>query len=1195
MTWAPLHVHSQYSILDSTASVTALAEQAKAYGLKYLALTDRGNLYGAVDFFKACKSSGIKPILGCEIWMAPGSRLEKRAQSGGFPLILLVKSQKGYQNLCALSSSGFLEGFYYEPRIDRELLKKHAEGLICLLGREVPDLLWFKELFGADLYLELQRQAVDPEKLREDGVDQEGWLVQMLTDTAEQQARTNARLLELSKEHGVPLVATHSVHYLERSDWKAHEILLNVQSGETCEIWERDSRGGIKGRIPNPKRKVAQSHEFYFRSPKEMAQIFSDLPEVLEESARIAEKCTFAFDFQTKHYPSYDAPQGAAQFLRELCEAAIPTRYPPERLVHVAKRYPGRDPLEVVRERFEYEFHILNSKGMCDYLLIVYDFIAWAKRNGIPMGPGRGSAAGSVISFLTGITDIEPLRFQLFFERFINPERISYPDIDVDICMERRQEVIDYTVGKYGKERVAQIITFGTMKAKMALRDVGRVLNMPLPRVNEIVALVPEELGITIEKALQMDPELQRMMENDEDARRLLEIAQKAEGSIRNTSTHAAGLIISKDPLTENVPVCTAKDSQMLVTQYAMKPVESIGMLKIDFLGLKTLTSLQKCCEAIGGGVDWTTLPLEDPKTFELLRQGKTEGVFQLESGGMTDLVQQLRIDNFEEIIAVVALYRPGPMELIPSYIERKHGREAIEIDHPLMQQILSETYGIMVYQEQVMQIASVLAGYSLGEGDVLRRAMGKKDREEMARQREKFVAGAQVKNLSAELAGTIFDKIEKFASYGFNKSHAAAYAYLSYATAYFKANYPREWMAALMTCDRDHVELVAKWVGEARSLGIPVLSPHINFSDNIFVATSEGIRYALSGIKGLGTGAVDLMLAERKAHGPYQSPYDLIQRADKTRVGKKSFELLIDAGALDGMGWSRDALRESLEAMFQQASRDQKEASLGVLNLFSLIDSSQERPFASPPPILNPSAPKELLRLEKERLGFYLTGHPLDDYLPMMKTLAAVPLAELSRLPEGAPARIVCIIDEVQTRISAKTQKKFAILQISDRENGRMELPIWADLYEEKAALLKEGQLLYAGVHVERRGDALQIQCRLLGDLTTVDAAQMELCKNFVDKGRTVKKERKVEKEAASKLQITLDADRVHLSDILALKKCFRAHPGPSPIGLHFQADGRIVGSVQIDASWGVKLGRELHGQLDPLLSRLKGKIDVQ
>ena len=1019
--------------------------------------------------------------------------------------------------------------------------------------------------------------------------------MQALGDHAEQQQRVNERLVHLSRELGVALVATHSIHYLERSDWKAHEILLNIQSGETCEIWERDSRGTVKGRIPNPKRKVALSHEFYFRSPREMGQLFADLPQAIEESTKIAAKCSFAFDFQTKHYPSYDVPEGAAAFLRKLCEEAIPLRYTPERLEHVQKRYPGRDPLEVVRERFEYEFHILQSKEMCDYLLIVYDFIAWAKRNGIPMGPGRGSAAGSVISYLSGITDIEPLRFQLFFERFINPERVSYPDIDVDICMERRQEVIDYTVGKYGKERVAQIITFGTMKAKMAIRDVGRVLNVPLPRVNEIAALVPEDPGMTIEKALQMDVDFQRLLEGDEEARRLIEIARKAEGSIRNTSTHAAGLIISKDPLTENVPVCTAKDSQMLVTQYAMKPVESIGMLKIDFLGLKTLTSLQKCCDALGGKVDWTSLPLEDAKTFELLRQGKTEGVFQLESGGMTDLVQQLRIDSFEEIIAVVALYRPGPMELIPSYIERKHGREAIEMDHPLMQQILSETYGIMVYQEQVMQIASALAGYSLGEGDVLRRAMGKKDREEMARQRDKFLNGAKERNISAELAGLIFDKIEKFASYGFNKSHAAAYAYLSYATAYFKANHPREWMAALMTCDRDHVELVAKWVGEARSLAIPVLSPHINFSDNIFVATPEGIRFALSGIKGLGSGAVDLILEERKKSGPYKSPYDLIQRSDKTRVGKKSFELLNEAGALDGMGWSRDALRESIDLMFQQASRDQKDASLGVLNLFSLIDTSSDTPFAVPPPVLHPSAPKELLRQEKERLGFYLTGHPLDDYVDTIKSLGAVPLAELARLSDGSPARIACIIDEAQIRISSKTQKKFAILNISDRDGGRMELPVWSDLYEEKAALLKEGQLLYAGVHLERKGDALQMHCRILGDLTGVDAAQIELCKTFAEKGRNVKKEKKPEKEASPTLLISLDADRVHLSDLLGLKKCFRAHPGSSPITLHFLADGNSVGAVQINASWGVKLGRELHGQLHPLLTRLGGKIDVQ
>jgi DNA polymerase-3 subunit alpha len=559
----------------------------------------------------------------------------------------------------------------------------------------------------------------------------------------------------------------------------------------------------------------------------------------------------------------------AEQFLRQLCEEGIPVRYTPERLAKVKEIYPNRDPMEVIKERLAYELNVILPKGMGDYLLIVWDFINWAKKSGIPMGPGRGSGAGSIVLYLIGITDIEPLRFSLFFERFINPERISYPDIDVDICMDRRAEVIEYTVRKYGKDKVAQIITFGTMKAKMAIKDVGRVLSIPLARVNEIAKLVPEDPNMTLDKALEIDPDLKQLYSQDLEVKRLIDIAKKLEGSVRNTGIHAAGMIISGDPIIERCPVCTAKDSEMAVTQYSMKPVESVGMLKIDFLGLKTLTSIQHAIDAIqkrnGKNIDWINLPLEDKPTFDLLNQGKTMGIFQLESGGMQDLAKQLHIDKFEEIIAVGALYRPGPMEMIPSFINRKHKREMIEIDHPLMTDILSETYGIMVYQEQVMAIASKLAGYTLGEGDVLRRAMGKKDKEEMARQREKFRTGALKNGIDETTSMLIFDKVEKFASYGFNKSHAAAYGYLSYVTAYLKANYPSEWMAALMTSDRDDLSKVTKHIREAQTFGIAILPPDVNESGKEFVATLRGIRFAMGGIKGVGEGVVEAILEERE------------------------------------------------------------------------------------------------------------------------------------------------------------------------------------------------------------------------------------------------------------------------------------------------------------------------------------------
>ncbi len=1239
MSWIPLNVHSQFSILDSTASVVSLAEKAKEYGMEALALTDMGNLYGAVDFYKACKQAKIKPILGCEICLAPQSRLEKKKVAGqpsGFPLVLLAKNEEGYRNLCKLSSIGFLEGFYYQPRIDREVLSAHSAGLICLSGPlsgKIPHLIlqesedelleeikWHLDTFGDDFYFEVQRHPMTEEQISLDGMDKEPWLLQKHRDYQLAEQRVNQRLKKLSEEFSIRCVATNDIHYLERDDWRAHEILLNIQSGEPCEIWERDSRGVAKAKTLNPKREALSSHEFYFKSPEEMQQLFFDWPKVLEETIRIADKCAVELDFKTKHYPVFIAPSlegksytvkerilAAEQFLYDLGLQGMEKRYTQEHLAQVQKVYPDRDPMQVVKERFEYEFELLSSKGMCDYMLIVYDFIAWAKQRKIPMGPGRGSAAGSIIAYLIGITDIEPLRFHLFFERFINPERISYPDIDVDICMDRRQEVIDYTVSKYGKDKVAQIITFGTMKAKMAIKDVGRVLNVPLSKVNEIAALVPEDPTMTLEKAFEIEPELKALMQRDEEARRVLEMAQKTEGSIRNTSTHAAGLIISGGPITDYVPVCTAKDSDMVVTQFAMKPVESVGMLKIDFLGLKTLTSIQKCVGAIakrsGKLIDWSNLPLDDKATFDLLTQGKTMGIFQLESGGMQDLVRQLHIDVFEEIIAVGALYRPGPMDMIPSFINRKHGREEIEIDHPLMKEILSETYGVMVYQEQVMQIASILAGYSLGEGDVLRRAMGKKDREEMARQREKFLKGAAQKNVDLEIAAKIFDKIEKFASYGFNKSHAAAYAYLTYATAYFKANYPREWMAALMTCDRDDTAKVAKFIREARSMQIPVLPPDINQADIEFASSADGIRFAMSGIKGVGHAVVEMIVEEREKNGAFSSLYDFIERVDKARIGKKAIEILVDAGSFDFTGWTRDELRESVLPMFERAASEQKEASKGVVSLFSLIEEDT-KPFSTPPKVEHPTDPMQLLQKEKELLGFYLTGHPMDRYRPILSRLSCTPFKDIETLTDGATFRAAFVVETVAIKISSKSQKKFAILTIGDGFE-RFELPVWPEMFEQKAPLIRENQLLYAILQVEKKTESLHLQCRYLDDLTAVDEEKIRECDEYYDRlkaqsrqGEPKWKASKIGKteetpEKANLVRLKLNADQIRFSGILALKNLFRQHPGKSPLEIQFVGEAKHWGSIQIDSQWGVKADAIFREKINELAGQLGTQIE--
>ncbi len=1236
MAWISLHNHSQFSILDSSASVEALAERAVSFGMPSIALTDSGNMFGAVDFYKACKVKKIKPIIGCELNVAPFSRLEKKRIPGlfsGYPIVLLAKNHQGYKNLCKLTSLAYLEGFYYTPRIDKELLKGTVDGLICLSGSYyssisqqilldkeeelVAEVEWFYSLFGEDYYFELLRHEMHPDDIRKDEMDQESWLYQRHLDYISGQKKINSKLIELSKRYGIKCVAANDTKYLDRDDWRAHEVLMNIQSGEPCEIWEKDSFGNPKVRVRNPKREVTLTHELYFKSPEQMQSLFADIPEAVHNTSEIAQKCRFEFDLKSKYYPVFVPPalesttftkeerQAAAEaFLRQLCEEGIPQRYTPERLLKVQEKYPEKDPLEVIRERLDYELSVILPKAMGDYLLIVWDFIAWAKRNGIPMGPGRGSGAGSIVLYLIGITDIEPLRFHLFFERFINPERISYPDIDVDICMDRRSEVIDYTLGRYGKDKIAQIITFGTMKAKMAIKDVGRVLSIPLARVNEIAKLVPEDPMMTLDKALEIDPELKNLSTSDPEVQRLIGLAKKLEGSVRNTGIHAAGMIICEDSIIEHIPVCNAKDSDMAVTQFSMKPVEAVGMLKIDFLGLKTLTSIQHAVDAIlqrnGKKIDWVNLPLDDQPTFNLLNQGKTMGIFQLESPGMQDLAKQLHIDKFEEIIAVGALYRPGPMEMIPSFINRKHGREPIEIDHPLMEDILLETYGIMVYQEQVMQIASRLAGYTLGEGDVLRRAMGKKDHYEMSRQREKFRLGALNNGIDEQTSMRIFDKVEKFASYGFNKSHAAAYGYLSYVTAYFKANYPSEWMAALMTSDRDDLSKVTKVIRECQLMGIAILPPDVNESGTTFVPTDRGIRFAMSGIKGVGEGVVEAILEERAKSGPFASLYDFVRRIDTRKVGKKVIENLIEAGCFDYTSWSRSALLTSVDPIFDAAAKEQKDAAKGIMNLFSLIDNHEERSFRTPPEIKEHASKQKTLKREYELLGFYLNGHPLDDYRSSLQRLSCVPLKELENLPAGSVSRIAFIIEALSVKISAKSQRKFAILAISDGID-RFELPIWPDLYEEKALLLLENQLLYAVVQLERQDGELKLQCRWLDDLTKVDEAMICVCDEAFDRAKNqarmsqlrekrsepklkngqAEKPKESKRQGPLKLTIKLNIDQLRMSHILSLKKAFRSYPGKTPIHLLFMAKTETIRSVHVDASWGVEHRTELEEKI--------------
>ena len=1228
MSWVPLHVHSQYSILDSTLSTNAIAKRAKDLGLSSVALTDSGNMYGHVEFFKACKAQEIKPILGCEIRVAPGSRFDKKKQPmmpTSFPIILLVKDKIGYKNLCKLSSSGFIDGFYYFPRIDKEILQQHSEGLVCLSGpinspiayslleqtdeKALEEILWYREVFKDDFYFEMQRHPIHDEDMSR--LTKEPWVIQKAENFVKRQELYIEKVMHFSKEYDIKCVATNDIHYLQKEDWKGHEILLNVQSGEPCEIWERDLQGNPKFRVPNPKRKNYPTSEFYFKSSDQMIYLFKDIPEAIENTLEIDNKCNFEFNFKKKHYPVFIPPTlenkekvtkeermtQVNNYLLELCQNNIEKRYTTDVLAEIKKKNPDKDPMTLVRDRLDQEYELISSKKLSDYFLIVYDFIAWAKNKGIAVGPGRGSAAGSIIAYLMGITDIEPIRFELFFERFINPERMSYPDIDVDICMARRQDVIDYTINKYGKDKVAQIITFGTMKAKMAIKDVGRVLSIPLSKVNAIAKLVPEDVQMTLDKALEIDPELRSMYSSDNDAKMIIDIAKKIEGSIRNTSIHAAGIIVSADTLSEHVPVCYAKDSDMFVTQFSMKPVESVGMLKIDFLGLKTLTSIEKAVHLIelttGKKIDWSYLPLDDKPTFDLLNRGTTLGVFQLESSGMQELARQLHIDCFEEIIAVGALYRPGPMDMIPSFVNRKHKKEAIEIDHPLMKNILQETYGVMVYQEQVMQIASKLAGYSLGEGDVLRRAMGKKDKREMAKQRMKFSSGAKDNGIDENISMAIFDKIEKFASYGFNKSHAAAYAYLSYTTAYLKANYPKQWMAALMTCDKDDITKVSKFIRESKSMRISILQPDINESGKEFVATKDGIRFAMSGIKGMGSAVVDAIVSEREANGSFQSLFDFIKRIDKKKVGKKNIELLIDTGALDFTTWSRDALRESYDEMYEMAAKEQKEAQKGILNFFSIF--GDEESYATPPKVQNDSSKLLLLQKEKELLGFYLTAHPMDNYLSILKKLSCVSFEDLNKQQDGSICRCAFIIDSIKIKVAMKSQKKFAILTISDGLD-RYEMPIWPELFEKNCHLMIENQMIYSILQIENKDHSFKLNCMWIDDLTIINEEMIKKCDDSFEQIKAKRKAyafRKNKDEQINKakqmkedklVNIFIDANKISLSKILILKNTLLQHPGKMPLKLHFFSGESSLGVVILDSSWGVDWGKEISGAISQI-----------
>ncbi len=966
MAFTHLHVHTEYSLLDGSGKINELVARAVELGMDSIAITDHGVMYGAIDFYKAAKEAGIKPIIGCEVYVAPGSRFDKEAGTGEdryYHLVLLAENNKGYENLMKIVSKGFVDGFYYKPRVDYEVLREYHENIIALsacLAGEVQRYL------NRGMYEEGVKAAYKYQDIFGEG----NFFLELQDHGMPEQKNVNGQLIRMSKETGIKLVATNDVHYIMREDEEAHDILLCIQTGK---------------RLTDENRMRYEGGQYYLKSEEEMQRLFPYAREALENTAKIAERCNVDFTFHETKLPRFDVPEGytAWEYLNKLC------------LLGLNEKYPSDD--GTLKKQLDYELSIINQMGYVDYFLIVWDFIKFAKDNGISVGPGRGSAAGSIVSYCLGITTIDPVKYSLIFERFLNPERVSMPDIDVDFCFERRQEVIDYVVRKYGKEKVVQIVTFGTMAARGVIRDVGRVLDIPYARVDSIAKMVPSELNITIDKALVSNPEFKALYDADDEVHNLIDMSRKLEGLPRHTSMHAAGVVICDKAASEYVPLAKANDGQ-ITTQYTMTTLEELGLLKMDFLGLRTLTVIQNATKLIkasrGIELDVEKIDYDDKAVFDSISTGRTDGVFQIESAGMKSFMKELKPQNLEDIIAGIALYRPGPMDFIPQYLRGKNNKETITYHCPQLEPILEPTYGCIVYQEQVMQIVRDLAGYTLGQSDLLRRAMSKKKDNVMREERANFVYGNPEKNIkgcinngiSEEIANKIYDEMIDFAKYAFNKSHAAAYAVVSYQTAYLKHYYPVEFMAALMTSVIANNSKVCEYTYTCRNMDINILQPDINEGEAEFSVTGNSIRYGLNAIKSIGRSVLDAIVAERERNGLYRSLPDFIERNLNNDLKKNVVENLIKAGAFDSLGATRKQLMSVYQQMIDDIAGRKKKSIEGQMTLFDFAAEDEKAEYEIKLPNVGEYDKDMLLAYEKEVLGIYISGHPLEEYEGKMK-----------------------------------------------------------------------------------------------------------------------------------------------------------------------------------------------------------------
>ncbi|MCX7913371.1 MAG: DNA polymerase III subunit alpha [Thermodesulfovibrionales bacterium] len=1043
-----LHLHTEYSLLDGAIKIDELIEQASQYEMPALAITDHGNIFGAIKFYREAKKAGIKPIIGCEVYVAPGSRYEKTKvnldknlpEEASFHLVLLVKDVEGYKNLTTLLSKAYIEGFYYKPRIDKEILRQYNIGLIalsaCLKG-EIPYYLQHGK----------EEMAINSIKQYLDIFGKDNFFIEIQNNGLSEQIEVNKGLIKLSKKFNIPLVATNDCHYLKRDDAKAHDILLCIQTGKT---------------IKDTKRLRFETEDCYFKSQEEMANAFRELPESLRNTLLISERCNLEFDFNKTLLPTYKTPDGIdpETFLEQLTFEGLKSRFK------------GNPPSNYI-ERLKKELAIIKEMGYSSYFLIVWDFISYAKKQKISVGPGRGSAAGSLVAYSLGITEIDPIRYNLLFERFLNPERISMPDIDVDFCKDRRQEVINYVAQKYGPEHVAQIITFGTLAAKAAIRDVGRALNIPYAEVDRIAKLVPENAR-NIEEAINSEIQLRELYENNQTVKEMLDIAKRLEGLARHASTHAAGVVIAPTPLTDYTALYKNPSDNVVTTQFDMTSIEKLGLLKFDFLALKTLTIIEKTLEILrrqGKVIDLSEIPLEDSKTYELLISGNTTGIFQLESSGMRDILVRMQPSRFEELMALVALYRPGPMAWIDDFIKRKRGETEITYELPQLKKILEETYGIILYQEQVMLIANEIANFTMGQADILRRAMGKKKLDEMERQKEIFIEGAAKNKIPKKIASDLFDRMVPFALYGFNKSHSAAYAFLAYRTAYLKAHFPLEFMTANLSLEMGDTDRIVKLINDCRNMSLPVLPPDINKSEREFTIVENAIRFGLEAVKGVGSSAIDNIISTRMER-TFTSFRDFLSRIDGRKVNKKVIESLIKSGAFDSLFSDPPNIARA------KAMRELESPLKDSLSLMLFGDSIVDTP------IVKPWNEEELLYNEKESLGFYISGHPLLKYRDKLNKINALKISDIEEYSDRSDIKLSAVIRE--SKLKAKEKGITVYLTVED-ETGIAEIIVFSELYKRVSPLLKPGNLILVHGIFTKGEKATKI---LAKDIQTIEEA---------------------------------------------------------------------------------------------------------